>query len=141
MNRPREALQTLQTAAQLTPNNAEVHFKLALASHELGEEAQSMAELEKAVTLDPHHPRAAYNLGLARNTAGDITGALQALLTAEAASPRDPQVPYARATILARLKQWDRAREAAQRALILDPQFQPAATLLQQIQALVPNGH
>jgi tetratricopeptide (TPR) repeat protein len=87
--------------------------------------------LEQSVKLNPHHARAAYNLGLARNTAGDIAGALQALQAAEAADPRDAQIPYARATILARLGRNEAARAAANRALELNSDFAPAAALLQ----------
>ena len=135
LGRTREALAELQVAVRLAPRDAEFRFKLALAWNELGESVKVLAELEEAVKLDPRHARAGYNLGLARNAAGNPTGAIQALLTAETAAPRDPAIPYARATIHARLGQMDEARRAASRALEINSQFTEASTLIQQLQS------
>jgi tetratricopeptide (TPR) repeat protein len=134
LNRPREALRELQEAVRLAPQDAEFRFKLALAWNELGESRQVLAELEHAVKLEPRHARAGYNLGLARHAAGNSLGAIQALLTAESAAPQDAQIPYARATIHAQLGQRSEARQAAARALELNPQFTAAATLLRQLE-------
>jgi tetratricopeptide (TPR) repeat protein len=134
LGRPEDAVKELQEAVKLAPNEAEFHFKLALAWNELGESAKALAELGEAVKLNPRHARAQYNLGLARNAAGNPEGAIQALLAAEAADPRDPSIPYARATIQARLGQYDQARQAARRALELNPRFTDAANLLSQLQ-------
>jgi tetratricopeptide (TPR) repeat protein len=134
MGRPREALEELQEAVRLAPADAEFRFKLALAWNEMGDSARVLLELETAVKLDPRHARAGYNLGLARHAAGNSPGAIQALLAAESAAPRDPQIPYARATIHAQRREFNEARQAAQRALELDPQFSAAAALLEALQ-------
>jgi tetratricopeptide (TPR) repeat protein len=134
LNRPREALQELQTAVRLAPNDAEFRFKLALAWNELNDAAKALAELEAAVKLDPRHARAGYNLGLARHAAGNSLGAIQALLGAESAAPQDAQIPYARATIHAQLGQLVEARQAAARALELNPRFAAAAALMRQLE-------
>ena len=134
MGRASEAVKELQAAVKLAPNDAEFHYKLALAYNELSESGKVLPELEEAVKLDPHHARAGYNLGLARNAAGNPTGAIQALLAAETADTRDPRIPYARATIHAQLGQISEARSAARRALELNPRFNEAASLLQQLQ-------
>ena len=123
----------LQEAVRLAPRDAEFHFKLALAWNELGDSTNVCSELEEAVKLDPRNALAGYNLGLARNAAGNPTGAIEALLAAESIDPRDPRIPYARATIQARLGQREQARQAARRALELNPQFAEAATLLRQL--------
>lgn len=133
LGRPGEAVKELQEAVRLDPNEAEFHFKLALGWNELGESSNALVELERAVKLNPRHARAQYNLGLARNAAGDTDGAIQALLAAESANPRDPLIPYARATICARLGKIGEAREAARRALELEPRFGDAENLLQQL--------
>lgn len=83
--------------------------------------------------LDPRHARAGYNLGLARAAVGNQAVAIQALLMAETADPRDPRIPYARATIHAQLGQMNEARQAARRALELDPRYAEAAALLHQL--------
>ena len=134
LGRPQDALQELQAAVRLAPRDAEFRFKLALAWNELGESAKTLAELETAVKLDPRHARAGYNLGLARNAAGNPIGAIQALIAAENASPRDPLIPYALATIHAQLGQRAEARQAAQRAVEINPQFAEAVALLRQLQ-------
>ena len=72
---------------------------------------------------------------IARNAAGNPTGAIQALLAAETADPHDPRIPYARATILARLGRLDEALNATRRALEIDPNFSAASSLLQQLEA------
>ncbi len=135
LGRPREALTELQEAVRLAPRDAEFRFKLALAWNELGDSAKALVELEAAVKLDPRHARAGYNLGLARHATGNPSGAIQALLTAEAAAPQDPRIPYARATIHAQLGQLNEARQAARRAVELNPRFTEANALLQQLQA------
>jgi len=135
LGRMQEALAELQEAVRLAPREAELHFKLALAWNELGESVKVLTELEEAVKLNPRHPRAGYNLGLARNAAGNPSGAIKALFTAETADPRDPRIPYARATIHVQLGQLNEARQAARRALELNPQFTDAALLLQQLQS------
>jgi Flp pilus assembly protein TadD len=53
---------------------------------------------------------------------------------AESAAPQDAQIPYARATIHAQLGQLMEARQAAARALELNPRFAAAATLLRQLE-------
>lgn len=133
LGRPQEALAELQEAVRLAPRDAEFRFKLALVWNELGDSPKALAELESAVKLDPRHARAGYNLGLARHAAGNPASAIQALLAAETADPRDARIPYARATIHAQLGQLNEARQAARRALELNPQFPAAAALLQQL--------
>lgn len=129
----RKSIQELEKAAELDPAEAEYPFKLALAWNELNDLNQAIQSLEKAVELDPRHPRAWYNLGLAYNSAGDPEDGIKALIRAESVNPLDPSIPYARATIHARLGEIDEARAAAARTLELQPNYQPAISLLQSI--------
>jgi predicted RNA polymerase sigma factor len=55
---------------------------------------------------------------------------VDALLRAESFDARSAQIPYARATVLARLGRLEEARQAAQRALQLQPSNVPAQDLL-----------
>ena len=95
--------------------------------------AESTAALEKTVELDPQYARAWYNLGLARNGANQPLEAINALRRAESADPSDSAIPYARATIHARIGQQREAAEAAARALQLRPEFMEARQLLQNL--------
>lgn len=125
------AVKELQQAISLDPQNAEYHYKAALALNETGSTAASTTELEKTVQLDPGYSRAWYNLGLARSGSNQPRAAIEALLKGEAADPSDASIPYARATIHARLGQKNEALAAANRALVLRPDFPEAKQLLQ----------
>ena len=124
------AVSALHEAIRLDPENAEYQYKLALALNELGATAESTAALEKTVLLDPSYARAWYNLGLARSGMNQPRVAIAALRKGETADPSDAAIPYARATIHARLGEKPQAAEAAARALQLRPDFQEARQLL-----------
>lgn len=128
-----EALASLQTACRFAPRDAEYRYKLALAFNEVGRLDDARASLEETVKLDPQFARAWYNLGLAYSAQEKLEPALDALLRAESLDARSAQIPYARATILARLERNDEARAAARRALELNPEFQEARQLLQNL--------
>ncbi len=134
VGKPQEALHELQEAVRLEPNTAEYHFKLSLACNEVGDVEGTIRSLEQTVKLEPQYARAWYNLGLARNGKGDAAGAVSALRQGEQANPNDASIPYARATIHARLKQMDEAREAATKAVQIQPENQDALQLLRSLQ-------
>lgn len=131
LNRPREAVEQLEAACRAAPRDAESHYRLALACNEAGDAQRTIAELETTVTLEPRHGRAWYNLGLAQNGRGESTNAIESLIRAESIEPGDAQIPYARATILARLGRIEEAKAAARRAVELRPDFREAMQLLQ----------
>jgi tetratricopeptide (TPR) repeat protein len=127
----RAAVSSLKEAIRLDPENAEYPYKLALALSELGSTTEARAALEKTVKLDPTYARAWYNLGLAYSSANQTAKAITALRKGEAADPADSAIPYARATIHARLGQKQEALQAAALALQIRPDFQEARNLLQ----------
>jgi predicted CXXCH cytochrome family protein len=133
VNRSRDAVAQMEEACKLEPKNAEYHYRLGLALNEIGDMSRTIDELRTTVELDPKFSRAWYNLGLALNASGESEQGLKALAQAEMLTPADPHIPYARATILARLGDVDRAKEAAQRALQIDERFQPARDLLRSL--------
>lgn len=131
--RSSEAVEQLEAARHVAPREAEYAFKLALAVNETGDTGRARSLLQEAVQLDPRHARAWYNLGLARNSTGDTLGAIEALRRAESAEPSAAAFPYARATIHARLGEYDTARAAALRCLELEPSHVNARHLLQSL--------
>ncbi len=133
MGQTSEAINVLKEAIRLDPDEAEYHYKLALAWNETGRTDNTVSSLVKAVQLNPRHSRAWYNLGLARNTMNQPDAAIAALLKAENVEQNDPDIPYARATILLRLRRIPEAIEAAQRALEIQPGYGPARSLLQEL--------
>jgi len=124
------AISSLQKAIDLAPQDAEYHYKLALALAETGDIQKAVPSLEKTVALDPSNGRAWYNLGLAYNGMNRPQDAISALLKGETAEPSDPAIPYARATIHARLGQRDEALQAATRALQIRQDFPEAIQLI-----------
>jgi tetratricopeptide (TPR) repeat protein len=134
LNRSEDAVTQLEKACELEPRNAEYRYRLALGWNERGDIGKTIESLQLAVQLDPRFARAWYNLGLAFNSAGQSEEGLAALRHAESLSPDDPRIPYARATILARLGRFDPARQAAERALQIRPDYKPAAELLRSLQ-------
>ena len=130
LGRTTEAVVELEQAVKLSPTNAQFHFDLALACNEAGETDRVMPELKLAVQYNPQFARAWYNLGLLQSRSGDNLSALVSLTRAESCGPRDPGIPYARATILAQMGRIPEAEQAAQRALVLQPDYSPAVQLL-----------
>jgi tetratricopeptide (TPR) repeat protein len=124
------AIHAIREAIRLAPDDSEYHYKLALALNETGDLPGAAASLGKTVALDPGHARAWYNLGLARNAMDQPQQAITALANGEKADPSDAAIPYARATIHARLGQRDAALQAAGRALQIRPDFPEALQLL-----------
>ena len=130
LGKSEDAATELETACRLDPKSAEYPYLLGLAYAELGQTQKAIASLRSAVRIDPHHARAWYNLALALRNNGDTDGALGAFAAAEGADPRDPDIPYARAALLLQLNRPQEARQAAQRALQIQPAYAPALDLL-----------
>jgi len=130
---PEAAVQELQMACRLAPRDAELRFKLGLALGEAGRSDAARVALQEAVKLEPSFARAWYNLGLADNAAGNTDSALESLSHAESFDANSAQIPYARATILARLGRIEEARTAARRALEIQPGYREAEGFLQSL--------
>ena len=133
VGRSREAVAQLEEAIRQAPANAEFHFALGLAHHEAGALDKATASLERAVQFDGGHARAWYNLGLARVAKNQLGEAVEALSRGERADPSDPAIPYARATVLARLGKVEEAAAAARQALRLRPNYADARELLRRL--------
>ena len=131
--RSAEALESLQTACRLAPRDAEYRYKLGLALNETGKLDAARVALEEAVKLDPQFVRAWYNLGLAYSAQEKTEAALNALVRAESLDATSAAIPYARATILARVGRVDEARAAAKRALELNRDYAEARQLLESL--------
>lgn len=128
-----EAVQELETACALAPRDAQCRFKLGLALNEDGQIEKACAVLKQSVELDPRFARGWYNLGLAYNSCGKTQEAIESLVRAESIDDHSPDIPFARATILARLGRADQARAAARRALEIQPAYTQATQLLEML--------
>jgi Flp pilus assembly protein TadD len=129
-----EVVPALQEACRLAPRDPEYRYKLGLALNEIGKLPEATAALEETVKLDPQFSQAWYNLGLAYAAANQPERALEVLLRAEAIDSMSARIPYARATVLARLGRVQEARAAARRALEVQPGSPDATALLRQLE-------
>jgi Flp pilus assembly protein TadD len=128
-----DAVRELEAACRLAPQDALYRYHLGLALNETGDLPKATAALQRSVELDPRLAPAWYNLGLAHAAAENLPQAVEALVRAETLQPENPRVPYARATALARLGKHEEARNAARRALEIQPGFSEALQLLQML--------
>jgi predicted RNA polymerase sigma factor len=72
-------------------------------------------------------------LGLAQSALNQPDAAIDSLVRAESLDANSATIPYARATVLARLGRVKEARAAAQRSLEIDRNFTEARQLLQSL--------
>ncbi|MCX7015006.1 MAG: tetratricopeptide repeat protein, partial [Candidatus Sumerlaeota bacterium] len=128
MGKRDEAEQTLQRAVAEDPRFAEGYFNLGLFYGEQADQlGKAITNLKKAVELRPDWARAQYNLGLAYNQAGRVREATLALEKALRADSRLFDAAYALSTIYLRQGDMKEAREAARRALAINPDSPEAA--------------
>jgi tetratricopeptide (TPR) repeat protein len=132
--KPTEAVRELEAACRLAPRDAEYRYKLGLALNEANRVKEALVSLKLATELDPQYSQAWYNLGLAYSANDNDLAALDSLTRAEVLDGRSPQIPYARATVLARLGRTEEARAAVVRALELRPGYAEATGLLRMLE-------
>jgi predicted CXXCH cytochrome family protein len=95
--------------------------------------AEALLHLKKATAWDPLSPPYLCTQAEVQDQLGQLTEALKTLNKAESAVPNDPHIPYVRGMILARNGRIKEAWIAANRALKLQPDFQPAVELSQKL--------
>lgn len=95
--------------------------------------ANALGHLEKATAWDPISPPFLCAQAQVQDQLGQFSEALKTLDRAANAVPDDPHIPYVRATILERNGRYDEAKTAANQALKIQPDFQPAVGLLQSL--------
>jgi len=130
LGRNLEAAAKFYRAAQLQPGDAQAAMRAALAYAEAGHLPESETSFRLAVERDPTFDRAWYNLGLLQAQTGRLEDAVASLRRAEKEAPRVADYPYALATVLLRRADREGAREAARRALAIEPQHTGAQQIL-----------
>ncbi len=94
--------------------------------------AEALLHLKKTTVWDPISPPFLCTQAQVQDQLGQLPEALKTLDHAEAAVPDDPHIPYVRAMILMRNGRNDEAKTAVDRALQIQPDFQPAQRLRSQ---------
>jgi cytochrome c-type biogenesis protein CcmH/NrfG len=67
----------VEEAAQLVPQDSDIHASLGWVYYQLGDFAKAYEQLNIAVTLDPQHPRSRYYFGIVLEYVGDRAGAAE----------------------------------------------------------------
>jgi tetratricopeptide (TPR) repeat protein len=127
---PAQAAQQFEKATSLAPESDVLPYYAALAWAESGNMQRAENMFRESARRNPDNGRVLYNLGLLQAQTGRTDEAIATLLNAERADPRDPGIPYALATILIQQNLRDEAIAAANRALAIDPSYQPAVGFL-----------
>jgi len=131
----KRAVLTLRSRVEQAPKDAPAAFALAealfrLAKETPGDPARQVEYLTRAVSHDPYDARLRIALGRARVKTGDVKGGVESFVAAAGLKPKDPGpwlalgnalVAHYRAVPEAKAKMIDRALEAYDKALALDP--------------------
>lgn len=128
-----EAIAKYREALQSVPDDALYHYKLSVALRKAGDAEAERTELEEAVKLDPKLAAAHNELGYLLARAGDADGAVEHFQLAVQSAPAWTQAWVNLAAELAVLQRFSEARDAAARALSLDPQNADARALSDQL--------
>lgn len=133
MGKTQQALDQLEIAIKLEPDNIRFSYLIALTYAELGDTEKTETLLRDIVKRAPTHDRSHYNLGLLLAGKEKLGEAILSIMRAENANPQSPDYPYARATLHMRQGDNERAFEACRTALGIQRDYQPALNLIRQI--------
>ena len=133
-----QAGQDLQRMLDLEADQPTGQFEAAMLLLARQQPAEALEHLKKATAWDKLSPPFLCTQAEVQDQLGQLPEALKTLDQAEAAVPDDPHIPYVRAMILKRNGRDDEARAAARRALLIQPNFQPARGLLQSLPSKSP---
>jgi Flp pilus assembly protein TadD len=134
-----DAIAHYREAITNQPDNANYHYKLAIALESAGDAAGVRSELEKAVAMNPGLPGPQNALGYLLSRSGEADAAVQHFQAAVNAAPGWPEAWINLAAELAVTGKIVDARQAIGKALELDPHNQQAKELSAQL-ARDPRG-
>ena len=116
-----------EQALSLAPNLAEGHIALGLYySYGTLQFDEALAEFGRALVLQPNNVRALNYSAHVHRRQGQWMRHLSELTRCEQLDPRDAQIPAQMGATYCRLRMWQEANRAGQRALALDPHNMPA---------------
>ena len=130
-----QAGQDLQRMLDLEADQPTGQFEEAMLLLARQQPAEALTHLKKATAWDPLSPPFLCQQAEVQDQLGQLIEALKTLDHAASAVSDDPHIPYVRAMILAHNGHYDEARAAANRALVIQPDFQPAMELLRKLPA------
>jgi VWFA-related protein len=140
-SKPAEAVKVLQQALRLDPELPTLRYRLGLAFHAIGDEADAEAELREAVSRAPDSADAHNYLGIVLFETGNAKAALEEFRAAEKLAPQDPNAHFNLGEALARTGDSKGALEELRIAAGLTPSDAGLARLLKVVEtALAPEN-
>jgi tetratricopeptide (TPR) repeat protein len=109
LGREGEALQVLDAALPLAPENSGLRVNRAVALGRTGRVEEALADARRAVASAPADPRMQNVLGIAQAASGDLAAAVATFQAAEALDPGVPDYPISAAACLAAMGRRDEA--------------------------------
>jgi tetratricopeptide (TPR) repeat protein len=122
----KDALQALQRASQVLPNDAETHYYLGNVLHDRGQFSAAVARQRRAVELKPDFAEAYDSLGSALRDLGQLNEAVASHRRAIEIKPGLAEAHNNLGNALVGLRRFDEALPSYQRALDLRPDFAEA---------------
>jgi tetratricopeptide (TPR) repeat protein len=132
---PQKAVADYREAADATPDDAQIAYKLALALDRTGDTAAERPILEQAIKLDPGFALAQNQLGYLDSRSGDSASAEEHFRLAVRAAPGYTQAWISLAATLAMESRIPEAQEALASALKLEPDNAEALQLRKDLNA------
>ena len=126
----KDALSTFQQAAQLQPDDAEVHNTLGNLFKDRGQLTDAVHHYRQALTLKPDYADAHNNLGIALKDLGQLNEAVHSYRQALQYQPDFTLACYNLGNALKALGQLDEAARSYRQAIALKPDFAEAYTNL-----------
>jgi tetratricopeptide (TPR) repeat protein len=134
-----EAASAYREALRLQPDLAEAHNGLGAALALAGDEDQAVAQYQEALRLKPALATAHVNLAMVRAHQGQTGDAVDEFLRALDLEPTQPTWHFNVAVLLAQQGKIADARRHLETALSIDPGFQAARQLLQDLGRRLPD--
>jgi tetratricopeptide (TPR) repeat protein/SAM-dependent methyltransferase len=131
--RSAEALELMQRAAFLAPEDAEAHNNLGNAFQELGRLVEAEASLRQALRITPNYAAAHYNLGNVLKSIGQQAEAESSYRQALAVNPSLAEAYFNLGVVLHESGRSDAAEESCRHALQIRPDYSEALENLAQI--------
>ncbi len=124
--RKSKAVDAIQTAVTLSPQDAEAHCNLGITLQELGRLDEAEASYTQAIALKPDYAEAHSNLGITLKALGRLDQALASYTQAIALKPDYAEAHYNLGITLQELGRLDEAEASYTQAIALKPDFAKA---------------
>lgn len=123
---PLKAIEYLNSAIKLEPNNAETYYNRGVAYDNLGQYKQAVKDYHQAILFKPDYAEAFYNRGTVNNTIGQYQRAIEDFNEAIRFNPQDAEAYLGRGFAFDKLGQYLLAIENYSKAIGLMPDYAPA---------------